>query len=100
MELWIAWLGTVLFGYFAFTSLYAGLKHYKKGEEKGFDDVFSYDYGILAFMGIFFEFILWVSEKLFPQRFHLIVFRIVAISISFLMLGVVYLFWYFYFNFD
>ena len=100
MELWIAWLGTILFGYFALTSLYAGLKHYKKGEENEFNEAFSYGDGIFAFIGLFFEFILWVSERVFPQRYQLVVFRIVAILISFLMMGIVYLFWYLYFNFN
>lgn len=98
MELWISWLGTVFFGYFALTSIYAGLKSYKKGDEKEFDEVFSYDDGVFAFMGLVFEFILWGSEKLFPERFQLLAFRIIAILISFFMLGVVYLFWYLYFN--
>lgn len=30
MEVWVPWLATLLFGYFAIISLYAGLKSYKE----------------------------------------------------------------------
>ena len=98
MDVWIPWLATVLFGYFAIISLYAGLKPYKKDEEREFDDVFSYGDGIFAVVGLLFAFVLWGSEKLFPQRLQLLVFRIVALMIAFLMIGLIYLFWYFYLN--
>lgn len=88
------WLATVLFGYFAITSLYAGLKPYKKDEERGFDDAFSYGPENFAIMGLFFVFVLWGSEKLFPPRFQLVVFRIVALFISLLMIGLIFLFWH------
>lgn len=98
MELWITWFATVLFGYFAITSLYAALKPYKKEEERDFDEAFSFGEGIFGFIGLFFSFILWGSEKLFPERFQLLVFRIVAFIVFQLMAGVIYLFWYLYFN--
>ena len=93
MEAWIPWIATVLFGYFAITSIYGGLKSYKKDELKEFDDVFSYGDENFAFMGMFFDFILWGSEKLFPPKFQLIVFRMVALLIFLLMIGLIYLFW-------
>ncbi|MGE6415523.1 hypothetical protein ACQKDD_15260 [Planococcus kocurii] len=96
MEIWIPWLATILFGYFAITSLYAGLKSYKKDEEREFDEVFSYDVGILNIVGIFFAFVLWGSEKLFPQKFQLIVFRVVALLTFLLMIGLIYLCWHFF----
>lgn len=94
MEIYIPWLATILFGYFAISSLFAGLKSHKKDEEREFDEVFSYDVGILNTVGIFFTFVLWGSEKLFPQRFQLIVFRVVALSTSLLMVGLIYLCWH------
>lgn len=98
MEVWIPWLATLLFGYFALTSLYAGLKTYKNAEEEGFDEAFSYSDGIFAAVGLIFAFVLWISEKMFPQRFQLVVFRGVALLITLLMIGLIYLFWYLYFN--
>lgn len=98
MDVWIPWLATILFGCFAIVSLYAGLKPYKKDEEREFDDVFSYGDGIFAVVGLLFAFVLWGSEKLFPQRLQLLVFRIVALMIALLMIGLIYLFWYFYLN--
>ncbi|MDN7245567.1 hypothetical protein [Planococcus shenhongbingii] len=98
MELWIPGLATVLLGYFAITSLYAGLKSYKKDEKREFDDAFSYGDGIFAIVGLLFAFVLWGSKKLFPQRYQLLVFRIVALLIALLMIGLIYLFWHLYFN--
>ncbi|SDH94976.1 hypothetical protein SAMN04487975_11048 [Planococcus glaciei] len=96
MEVWLPWLATVLFGYFAITSLYAGVKPYKKDEERGFDDPYTYGTDNFAIIGLFFIFVLWVSEKLFPPRFQLIVFRMVALLTSLLMIGLIYLFWHFF----
>ncbi len=92
MEVWITWLATILFGYFAITSLYAGLKRYKKDEEREFDDPFLYGF---EFMGLFFAFVSWVSEKLVPQKYQLLVFRIIALSTFLLMVGVICAFWIF-----
>lgn len=99
MELWITILATVLFSYFVIVSLYAGLKPYKDGEERGFDEAFSYGDGLFAITGLFFSFVLWASEKLFPPRYQLLVFRLVALMTSLIMAGVIYLFWYLYFYF-
>jgi len=98
MEVWVPWLATLLFGYFAIISLYAGLKSYENDEERGFDDAFYDGDGIFAIVGLFFAFVLWGSEKLFSARYQLIVFRIIAILIAFLMIGLIYLFWYLYFD--
>lgn len=99
MEFWIAVLATILFSYFAIVSLYAALKSYRDEEEVEFDEAFSYGDGIFAFIGLFFSFVLWVSEKIFAPKYQLLVFRIVAILTSVVMVGVIYLFWYLYFNF-
>ena len=99
MEFWISVLATILFSYFAIVSLYAGLKPYRDGDEKGFDEAFSYGDGVFASIGLFFSFVLWVSEKIVPPRYQLWVFRIVALLTSLIMMGIIYLFWYFYFNF-
>lgn len=99
LEFWIAVLATILFSYFAIVSLYAALKSYRDEEEVEFDEAFSYGDGIFAFIGLFFSFVLWVSEKIFAPKYQLLVFRIVAILTSVVMVGVIYLFWYLYFNF-
>lgn len=98
MEVWIPWLATVLFGYLGLVSFYAGVKPYKEDEERGFDDAFSYSDGPFAIIRLFFAFILWGSERLFSKKYQLIVFRIVALVVALLMIGLIYLFWHLYFN--
>lgn len=98
MEIWIPWLATVLFGYFALVSFYAGVKPYQENEERGFEDAFSYSDGPFAIIGLFFAFVLWGSNKVFSSTYQLIVFRGVALAVALFMMGLIYLFWHLYFN--
>ncbi|UJF28446.1 hypothetical protein [Planococcus sp. 107-1] len=98
MEIWIPLLATALFGYFGLVSFYAGVKPYQENEERGFDDAFSYSDGPFAIIGLFFAFVLWGSNKLFSPPVQLIVFRGAALVMALLMMGLIYLSWYVYFN--
>ncbi|MBB6452782.1 putative membrane-anchored protein [Salirhabdus euzebyi] len=92
MSIFIPILATFLFGFFSLICFYYTFKPYKDDDES-YLDLFTYDFGFLAIMSMFFECILWVCRKLLPQNVYVLIFRIISFLIGLIMVGVSIVFW-------
>lgn len=90
-------LATILFGFFASICFYYSFKPYKGGDED-YLDILTFDFGFLALIAMFFEFILWGCRKLLPKNSYIILFRVIAFIIGLIMVGIVIVIWLIFFT--
>lgn len=91
MELVFLVLITILVGGAGVYALYHAFKPYKTGD-KFFEDYSGTDFFLVE---IFFDFLLWLSKKSFPERFHHKVYKVFAFIFGLLMFAIVALCWIF-----
>ncbi|MFP5116476.1 hypothetical protein ACSU64_29710 [Bacillaceae bacterium C204] len=81
---------TVLVGGAGAYALYHAFKPYKK-DDKFFEAL---DTDIIL-VELLVDFLLWLNKKIFPERFHIKLYRVFAFTFGLLMFAIVALCWFF-----
>lgn len=93
MPLWILIALSVLLGGVAIQNIYVALKPMKNGEKRELEEVFSYGEGPFFVLETLFAFLIWCSDKYFPDRCKLAAFRLISLSMAASLIGFILLLW-------
>jgi NAD/NADP transhydrogenase beta subunit len=89
-------LVTVILGLLSFNGFYYSFKTYEKNEDEKFNpidvDAVAFPIFLSAILFVF-TIILWVSKKIFPNRVHIAVVRIIAFLIGLIFLVPIFIVW-------
>jgi type IV secretory pathway TrbL component len=88
---------TALLGFFCCSGYYFAFKKYEKNDEDEFSPIefaiASGDLFILDAILFVFNVILWISEKIFPKKMHIAVFRTIAFLTGTIFLLIICFLW-------
>ncbi|MFP5115192.1 hypothetical protein ACSU64_22815 [Bacillaceae bacterium C204] len=75
--------------------LFAGNAFYVTFKKYEDDDDFSGGWNTLSFIEFFLGVLLLISEKIFPKRYHIVIFKIISFLFGVFLVGLTVLFWVF-----
>lgn len=89
-------LATVILGLLSCNGFYYAFKTYEKNEDEEFNpidvDTVAFPIFLSAILFVF-TIILWISKKLFPNRVHIAVVRVIAFLIGLMFLVPIFIVW-------
>lgn len=87
MNIYILLIISLILLFLAGNAFYVALKKYEE------DDDFSGGINTLSFVEMLLGVLLLISEKFFPQRSHIVIFKIFSFLFGVIILGLLVLFW-------